>query len=1150
MALVTKEKVIVLVGSYAVPDITSTYTTSNNGVSYTAIDTYTASLQDEAGATTDVVTWDDTWKTLTGVKEGKGKLILTPSDTANDTLEIPFEVVTQVNNTFEITATPDKASVKLGETQTWSVNLPSDVTTYTATVTPNTAGTYDTSTHTFTPATEGAYSIEFSATKNYYYKVPDPSANTTIMMKNSAVIALASMGRNMYVIATNNGDTNAAKHKFDPNTGCHIANGVTGGNNLNYTISAVIDGETVNWTHSQIRFNAGSSGSKASNYAATKDLTKTVTVQSSVVSDTVVDPDTPSATITVTPDTDLTLDLTGNTEVTKTFTVSATNYNVTVTPTDGGSYNTSNHTFIATKAGSYSLVFTDTDTQATTTLTVEVTQSVVDTELVVTPTTVSVEEGQTQAFVVSESTYTATVSPTTLGTIDTSTGIFTAGTAGSGTITFSANTGASTKTSTVNITVTAKAVDPTPVTPLSVTPAGPLSLKVGDTQVFSINHADSEYTVTITPENAALFDKTTKTLTAGTTAQSATVTFSSIKAGDTTVIPVSITITQEEVTSVALSKYSDTAAVGGAEVEVTVTTEAQDYTLSGIDTSIIEVREDKSAKKFYVKVLDTATGVRPVDRTTITVLAKADGKLQGSATFGLTIEDKIYTTTLEIVPSILTMQVGSESTVVINTNADDFTFSNSNTGVVTFDKDTRKLYANAVGSSSIIFTAKNKTGQTVNKTLTVNVEAAPVIETILTVAPTGPVSVVNGDNQQFVVSTNADDYTVEVLDTGVATFSKEDNILRSVGVGDTTVTFKATRKDSTEKTVEVAVSVTSVNISADISELTINKGESKSFNISSNITNEVVASVSEAGIVAVTKKGSLYTVDALAVGNVDITLKGRDKVITIPVTVTDVTTLSVAPQVKELVVGNTYRATVTTNAPTFQVECNPTDILSVSISDEESNKVLISPVGAGEATITVKATAAGGEEAKLTWKVNIVVETEYTKEEANEILTDTNTTVAEKISRFSNDVGSYGKYVSRLVQYNKVMSPTSETEITDEKGATRNYNLYIQIKDTISKEDYSVFKAEFDIINMVFVNFAKDAFDEFALFRYDQAWAAKWGNDSLTTFQNLCTVICSLCNIKTRASNLDSINLDKALDITENDISEIALNNIKKYYTV
>ena len=82
-----------------------------------------------------------------------------------------------------------------------------------------------------------------------------------------------------------------------------------------------------------------------------------------------------------------------------------------------------------------------------------------------------------------------------------------------------------------------------------------------------------------------------------------------------------------------------------------------------------------------------------------------------------------------------------------------------------------------------------------------------------------------------------------------------------------------------------------------------------------------------------------------------------------------VTTLEVAPQPSELRVGGEdVEVTATTNATTITAESDHQEFLTVQVNEK---KVTLHPVAQGRANVTVKATAAGGEEKTVSWSVNV-----------------------------------------------------------------------------------------------------------------------------------------------------------------------------------
>ena len=174
----------------------------------------------------------------------------------------------------------------------------------------------------------------------------------------------------------------------------------------------------------------------------------------------------------------------------------------------------------------------------------------------------------------------------------------------------------------------------------------------------------------------------------------------------------------------------------------------------------------------------------------------------------------------------------------------------------------------------------------------------------------------------------------------------------------------------------------------------------------------------------------------------------------------------------------------------------------------------------------------------------------YSEPQIKVILNKTGITVREKLDliKYSGPT-SLKEAVDKLDKYETAMNP--EIEIKDSTvGAINNYSLYTLIKNIASTRDYEKFKLRFDIINLYFKEYQYSGFNEFLLQRFDEKWS--WGEDNLITYQNLITVITSLCDITKRASNLKRLDLDKALDPTVvrplNANGGFAIQNIKAYY--
>ena len=134
--------------------------------------------------------------------------------------------------------------------------------------------------------------------------------------------------------------------------------------------------------------------------------------------------------------------------------------------------------------------------------------------------------------------------------------------------------------------------------------------------------------------------------------------------------------------------------------------------------------------------------------------------------------------------------------------------------------------------------------------------------------------------------------------------------------------------------------------------------------------------------------------------------------------------------------------------------------------------------------------------------------------------------------------------VAKLVSYNMQMKPG--LRVNESVGAGHQFDLFNTVNGIIDTEDYKEFKVKMDALNLVYRRFRGESFKDRYLFRFDLQWSR--GAKKLKAFNNLQTVITTLCVPADRADNLKKISLDYALDKTTTGISDTAVKNLKKYY--
>lgn len=169
-----------------------------------------------------------------------------------------------------------------------------------------------------------------------------------------------------------------------------------------------------------------------------------------------------------------------------------------------------------------------------------------------------------------------------------------------------------------------------------------------------------------------------------------------------------------------------------------------------------------------------------------------------------------------------------------------------------------------------------------------------------------------------------------------------------------------------------------------------------------------------------------------------------------------------------------------------------------------------------------------------------------TWDKVKQVLTQQDSSFESKMTVLkTNGITAVKSLVSKLESYQIAMSPKSPV-VNPVQGAAKNFDLLSTIKSAAGETDYQVFKAKFDIINAFFREYSEDAYSEWLLHRYDLEWS--WGKESLTAYQFLATAISLLCFKASREEQLSKINLDRALDKELTNLSETAVENIKKYY--
>jgi len=203
-----------------------------------------------------------------------------------------------------------------------------------------------------------------------------------------------------------------------------------------------------------------------------------------------------------------------------------------------------------------------------------------------------------------------------------------------------------------------------------------------------------------------------------------------------------------------------------------------------------------------------------------------------------------------------------------------------------------------------------------------------------------------------------------------------------------------------------------------------------------------------------------------------------------------------------------------------------------------------------EEAAEAKAKQEAEEKAKKEADAKAKQEAEEKAKEAKKsrnILTDSKVSVAKKVEWcLTEATGKVRVIANTLESYNKVMKPG--VPVDEKKMVRKQYELVNLYRDVFSVEDYGTFKELFNVINLFFNHYAKESLGEHYLYRFDYLW--QWDQTELTTLLNVNEVISQLANYESREVRLKQLNLEYALNPDETIISNIARDNIIRYYSV
>lgn len=170
----------------------------------------------------------------------------------------------------------------------------------------------------------------------------------------------------------------------------------------------------------------------------------------------------------------------------------------------------------------------------------------------------------------------------------------------------------------------------------------------------------------------------------------------------------------------------------------------------------------------------------------------------------------------------------------------------------------------------------------------------------------------------------------------------------------------------------------------------------------------------------------------------------------------------------------------------------------------------------------------------------------YGPEQVAAVLKNGNLTFVEKITEIASfATGEISGIANQLLSYATNMAKARGI-VDPQTGVGHNYSLYMLLKSVVDTKDYNEFKVKFDIVNLAFMAFKDDAYDDVRLVRFDANWL--WGNVSLTTYIFLVRAIYELANIEDRARNKKTIDINRLFDTNVTSFTAEAKENVIRYY--
>ena len=433
-----------------------------------------------------------------------------------------------------------------------------------------------------------------------------------------------------------------------------------------------------------------------------------------------------------------------------------------------------------------------------------------------------------------------------------------------------------------------------------------------------------------------------------------TLTINPVGAGSTSVtvkeangnqtVTINITV---KATSIDATNKDVTLYVGGSSQEVTITgTEMGTLATSGIDTGIATA-----------ELSETTLTITPVGEgeTSVTV---TEGNGQQKVTINITVKE----TEIKADNEDVTVYVGGANPQVHITG--------TNAGALSIETPADGIHARAELSNGIVTItglAQGDTSVTIkegngNKTVTINIH---VLETSIEATNTNVTAYVDGNEQIVTINgNNMGTLSMQGPDEKVATAQLNGRTLTILPVAEGTTSITIT-EGNTNKSVTINIEVKETSIDANNKNVTVYvDGNPQTVEITGDNLGTLSAITEPQGVVETSIEDNILTITPVGEGTATITVKEANGGQTVEISV-EVKTVTISPvtgSVTLYVGGNAQTVGVTgTNYGTLSVVTPPTSTVATAEVASDNKGIIITPVGAGNTSVTVREANANKE---------------------------------------------------------------------------------------------------------------------------------------------------------------------------------------------